>query len=108
MAALMDVNEETFDAEVLQSELPVLVDFWGDGCAPCRAIAPHLEKLAAEKAGVVKIVKVNVQSNLVVANAYHVTAMPTFILYKNGQEVARQVGVFGGPVGLKKLLDTNL
>lgn len=103
-----DVTDSNFDAEVLRSPIPVLVDFWGPNCAPCKAIAPHLETLAGEKDGKLKVVKMNVHQNMRTAMNYKILAMPTFVVLKGGREVGRQQGVAGGLDGLRKLVGMHL
>ncbi len=100
-----DVTDSNFQAEVLDSEIPVLVDFWATWCAPCKAIAPHLETLASEKTGEIKVVKLDAQRNRTTAANYKVKALPTFLVFKGGREVARKQGAGGGLVGLRKLVD---
>ncbi len=106
--SLPEITDATFDAEVLKSNIPVLVDFWGPNCAPCVAIAPHLERLAGEKAGQLKVVKVNVHQNMRTALNFKVLAMPTFVVLKGGREVARQQGTAGGLEGLRRLVGAHL
>ncbi len=108
MANVADVTDATFEAEVLKSAVPVLVDFWGPNCAPCKAIAPHLDTLAGEKDGRLKIVKMNVHVNMRTALTFKVMAMPTFVVLKGGREVGRQQGIAGGLDGLRKLVGAHL
>lgn len=108
MVNVQDVTDASFDAEVVKSAVPVLIDFWGPNCAPCKAIAPHLDTLAAEKAGKLKVVKMNVHTNLRTAMNFKVMAMPTFVVLKAGREVARQQGTAGGLEGLRKLVGAHL
>lgn len=105
---VQEVTDDTFEAEVLQSELPVLVDFWGPNCAPCVAIAPHLETLATEHSGQLRVVKMNVHENMKTAMNYKVQAMPTLVVLKGGQEVGRQKGAQGGLQALRRLVGTHL
>jgi thioredoxin 1 len=81
---MLDINEANFEAEVLQSALPVLVDFYGVWCPPCRQIAPMLDKLATENADKVKVVKVNVDENLNLVQKYQISAIPVLLFFKNG------------------------
>lgn len=87
--AISDVTDANFQAEVLESDTPVLVDFWAPWCGPCRVIAPHLEELAAEKPEL-RIVKLNVDENPATAAQYNVMSIPTLLLFKHGQ-VAKQI-----------------
>ena len=103
-----EVTDTNFDAEVLRSTVPVLIDFWGPNCAPCKAIAPHLETLAGEKDGKLKVVKMNVHQNMRTAMNYKIMTMPTFVVLKAGREVARQQGVAGGLDGLRKLVGAHI
>lgn len=103
-----DATDATFAAEVLQSEVPVLVDFWAAWCAPCKQIAPHLEKMAEELGGKLKVVKLDAQNNMPTARTYSVSALPTFVVFKGGKEVARKIGTGGGPQALRALVDPLL
>lgn len=90
--ATVAVTDATFDAEVRQSDLPVVVDFWAEWCGPCRMIGPSLEELAKEFAGKVKIVKVNVDENPDSPAVLGVRGIPALFLFKNGQVVSNKVG----------------
>ncbi len=92
MGKPVGVSEETFETEVLQSELPVLTDFWAAWCAPCRRIAPIVEALAGEYEGRLKVAKVDVDANPDLAARYNVRSIPTLAVFKEGKLVQRIVG----------------
>ena len=110
MGSYIDVSDGSFEAEVLQSDIPVLVDFWAPWCGPCRAIAPHVEALAQEYAGRVKVAKVNVDSNQRFATQYGVRGIPALLVFKNGELANQIAGVPpGNPLkGLRDLVDPVL
>ena len=85
------VTETSFDSEVLESEGPVLVDFWAEWCGPCHAIAPVLDQIAAER-GDLKVVKLNIDEEPAIAQRYGVMSIPTLILFKDGEPAAAAVG----------------
>jgi thioredoxin len=88
------VSDADFEAQVLKSTEPVVVDFWAEWCGPCRAIAPALEEIAAGALGEkVKIVKLNVDENQKIATKYSVMSIPTLMVFKNGEIASRHVGV---------------
>ena len=89
---VINFETATFDTEVLQSETPVLVDFWAPWCAPCRMIAPSVEDLADSYAGRAKVGKVNVDDNQAVAQRYNVMSIPTLLVFKGGKVVDQVVG----------------
>jgi thioredoxin 1 len=91
--SLEQTSDSTFAKDVLQSEIPVLVDFWAEWCGPCRMIAPTLEEVAAEMKGRVKIVKLNIEENPGVPSQFGVRSIPTLALFKGGQAVSSKVGV---------------
>jgi thioredoxin 1 len=88
-----EFTDQNFDAEVLKSDQPVLVDFWAEWCMPCRMLAPTIEKLADNYAGKVKVGKVDTDSNRDTAMKYGISAIPTVILFKNGQVAQKFVGL---------------
>lgn len=87
------LSTENFEKEVLKSEKPVLVDFYADWCGPCNAMAPVIEELAKELEGKVKVGKINVDENPDIAVEYNVMSIPTLIVFKNGKEEKRLVGL---------------
>ena len=92
MSEVLHINDADFETVVVQSDIPVLVDFWAPWCGPCKIIAPILDEIAPEFAGKVKIVKINVDDNQLVAGQFGIRSIPTLLLFKNGQLVATQVG----------------
>ena len=93
MANIAEFTDASFKGDVLQSEIPVLVDFWAPWCGPCRMIAPVVEELSNENQGTFKIGKVNIDDNPDVAMNYNVSSIPTLMIFKGGQVVERFVGV---------------
>ena len=92
MSEPINVDEQTFDKVVLQSDIPVLVDFWAAWCGPCRAVAPVLDAIAAEHEGKIRIVKVNVDEEPALAAQYRITSIPAMKVFKNGEEVRELIG----------------
>ena len=89
----LNLNNENFEAEVLNSKEPVLVDFYADWCGPCKMMAPVIEELAGELQGKAKVGKINVDDNQELAIKYNVMSIPTIVIFKEGKEVKRFVGV---------------
>jgi thioredoxin 1 len=92
-ANVKEFTDQNFDAEVLKSEVPVLVDFWAEWCQPCRLLAPTIEKLADGYAGKLKVGKVDTDSNRDIAMKYQINAIPTVILFKGGEVAKKFVGL---------------
>ena len=107
MANLVQVNDDVFDAEVLKSPLPVLIDFWAPWCAPCRAIGPVVEELAAQYAGQLKVVKMNVDDNPQTPARYGIRSIPNLIVFKNGDVKDQLIGAVP-KAQLVKAIDTVL
>lgn len=102
---VVHVDDNNFQAEVIESSLPVLVDFWAEWCGPCRMIAPVIDQLADEYGGKVKIAKCDTEASHQVPSRYGIRGIPTLILFKDGQPVDQVVGAVPKPV-LAQLLDT--
>ena len=101
------VTDDTFDAEVLQSQSPVLVDYWAEWCGPCKAIAPTLEEVAKQYSGKLKVAKVNVDENQEIPRKYGIRGIPTLMLFKNGNIEATKVGALSKSQ-LTAFLDSNI
>ena len=101
------VTDATFEAEVLKSPLPVLVDYWAEWCGPCKAIAPVLEEVAKEYGAKLKIAKVDVDANTEIPKKYNIRGIPTLMLFKNGNMEAMKVGAMSKSQ-LAAFLDTNI
>ena len=105
MGSPVTVTDSTFSDEVLNSEKPVLVDFWATWCGPCKMVAPVLEEIAGEKAGELTVAKLDVDENPATARDFQVVSIPTMILFKDGAAVKRIVGAKGKAALLRELAD---
>lgn len=101
------VNDQNFEEEVLQSELPVFVDFWAPWCGPCRIVGPVVEEIAKEYEGKLKVCKVNVDDANHTAVKYQVMSIPTLAVFKNGEVVAKTVGALPKPE-IEKILKPHI
>jgi len=101
------ISDASFDADVLKSDKPVLVDFWAEWCGPCKAIAPILEEIAKEYDGKLQIAKLDVDSNQITPGKFGIRGIPTLILFKNGTVEAQKVGLINKSQ-LAQFLDSNL
>jgi thioredoxin 1 len=95
MVATVEVTDNSFDAQVLKCDIPVLTDFGAEWCGPCKVVDKHLEQLSAEYPDQLKIVKVDIETNPLTTSSYSVLKVPTLILFKNGQPVECLVGALG-------------
>jgi thioredoxin 1 len=91
---ITEVTDSNFQAEVIESDVPVLVDFWAPWCGPCRMVAPVLQEIATEKGDALKIVKLNTDENQQTAIAYEVLSIPTLILFRNGAIAKKVIGAY--------------
>ena len=107
MSNVIYSSDELFDKDVLNSDIPVLVDFWAEWCAPCRMIAPILDDISIEYNGKIKVVKIDVDNNVNTAAKYSIKGIPTLLLIKNGEVVATKVGSVAKNQ-LITFIDTNI
>jgi thioredoxin 1 len=104
---IVHVTDQTFEPEVLKSDLPVLVDYWAEWCGPCKAIAPILDEIAREYGGKLKIAKLDVDANVEVPKKYNIRGIPTLMLFKNGNVEEQIVGA-RSKSQLTAFLDSNI
>lgn len=90
---VLEFTDDSFEADVLKSDQPVLVDFWAPWCGPCKMIAPTIEELASDYAGKVRVGKMNIDETPQTANSNQITAIPTVLLFKNGEVIEKFVGI---------------
>jgi thioredoxin 1 len=103
MVGIGDVTDQDFDQKVLQSERPVLIDFWAEWCVPCHMVSPVVEEIATEHGGEISVGKLNVDDNPEIARRYGVMSIPTLIVFSGGEERARVVGARGKEAILREL-----
>jgi len=101
--AVLEVNDKNFENEVLKSETPVLVDFWADWCAPCKAIAPIVDEIAGEFQGKLKVAKLNIDDAKELAVKYNVMSIPTLLIFKGGEPTEQIVGAVSKDLLLEKI-----
>ena len=94
---IVEVTDSNFESEILKSPLPALVDFWAVWCAPCRAIAPHVEAMANEYAGKLRVAKCDIDSNPQIPSQFEIRSIPTLLLFKDGKVVGQLVGAVPRP-----------
>ncbi|HJO26413.1 MAG: thioredoxin [Planctomycetes bacterium] len=107
MSTAADVTDSTWESTVVQSDTPVLVDFWADWCMPCKSMGPLVDKLAEELAGRLKVVKINTQDNTEVPARYGIISIPTFLIIKGGEVVHQLTGAMPYE-GLKSQVEAQL
>ncbi|MBO5385041.1 thioredoxin [bacterium] len=93
MGNVLELNDSTFEAEVVNSSTPVLVDFWATWCGPCRKLGPVVDEIAEAYDGKVKFVKINVEESLETAKKYSISGLPSLLVFKNGEAVERMAGL---------------
>ena len=104
---IIHITDDTFEQEVLQSQTPVLVDYWAEWCGPCKMIAPALDQIASEYQGRLKVAKLNIDENPVTPPKYSVRGIPTLMLFKNGALEAQKVGALS-KTQLAAFIDSNI
>ena len=91
--SVKSIKEKEFESEVINSDKPVLIDFWAQWCGPCKEIAPILEEIADEMQDIIKVVKINIDENPNIPNKYGIQSIPTMIIFKKGQPISTKIGV---------------
>ena len=104
---IIHVSDDSFEQEVLQSEMPVLIDYWAEWCGPCKMIAPVLDEVASEYADKIRVAKLNIDENPATAPKYGIRGIPTLMLFKNGEVEATKVGAVS-KAQLTAFLDENI
>lgn len=104
---IMHISDDSFEEDVLQSDIPVLVDYWAEWCGPCKMIAPILDDVAGDYAGKLKIAKLNIDDNNQTAPQYGIRGIPTLMIFKNGTAAATKVGAIS-KTQLVEFIDANL
>ncbi len=104
---IIHITDDTFEKEVLQSQTPVLVDYWAEWCGPCKMIAPALDQIASEYAGRLKVAKLNIDENQATPPKYGIRGIPTLMLFKNGNLEATKVGALS-KTQLAAFIDSNI
>ena len=107
MVDIQHVSDESFDSDVLNSDVPVLVDYWAEWCGPCKVIAPVLEEIASEYDGKIKVCKLDIDANEATPPKYGIRGIPTLMLFKNGNVEATKVGALSKSQ-LTAFLDSNI
>ena len=103
----LTLSDASFDKDVLNSDIPVLVDFWAEWCGPCRMMGPTIDAIAADYDGRVRVGKLNVDDNGTIATRYGIRGIPTLLLFKGGKVIEQRVGAVG-KTDVQKMLDTHL
>jgi len=103
MSNVIELNDENFGDEVIESSKPVLIDFWAAWCGPCKMIAPYVEKISKDYEGTLKVCKLDVDANPVMASIYEIKSLPTLLIFKDGSQVDQMVGAVSQDVILSKV-----